>query len=76
MQVLFHQQLFLTNLFQPHGTEVFGSIPRGGAGIPAQLLSSLGLPQRQARFSSFTWASLLVIMVAKTKPKRTLLIST
>lgn len=31
---------------------------------------------RQARFRSFTCASLLVIMVANTRPKRTLLIST
>lgn len=75
MRVLFLQQLFLTNIFQPNGIEACGSIP-GGAGIPAQLLSRLGLPQRQALFSSFTWASLLVIMVAKTSPKRTLLIST
>lgn len=30
MQVLFHQQLFLTNISQADGTEVFGSIPRGG----------------------------------------------
>lgn len=35
----------------------------------------LGL-YRQARFRSFTCASLLVIMVAKTRPKRTLLINT
>lgn len=76
MQVLFQQQLFLTSIFQPNGIEAFGSIPRGGAEIPAQLLSRLGLPQRQALFSSFTWASLLVIMVANTSPKRTLLIST
>lgn len=83
VQVLFHQQLFLTNIFQPNGIEAFGSITQRGwdpsralQAIPAQLLSRLGLPQRQARFSSFTWASLLVIMVAKTSPKRTLLIST
>lgn len=50
----------------------------------AQRIPSLwGLPSlrhlaghRQARFSSLTWASLLVIMVAKTSPKRTLLIRT
>lgn len=75
MQVLFHQQLFLTQ--SPRQMEQRCLDPSlGGAGMPAQLLSSLGLSQRQARFSSFTWASLLVIMVAKTSPKRTLLIST
>lgn len=83
VQVWFQQQPFFTNTFQPNGTEVFGSITRRGwdpsralGAAPAQLLSRLGLPQRQARFSSFTWASLLVIMVAKTSPKRTLLMST
>lgn len=35
----------------------------------------LGL-YRQARFKSFTCASLFVIMVANTRPKRTLLINT
>lgn len=43
--------------------------------IPSPAVLSLQ-PYRQARFSSFTWASLFVIIVANTSPKRTLLIST
>lgn len=51
MQVLFHQQLFLTNIFQPNGIEAFGSITQRGwdpsralRAVPAQLLSRLGPP--------------------------------
>lgn len=52
--------------------------PRPALAAPSSPLSGSGVlrPYRQARFRSFTCASLLVIMVANTRPKRTLLMST
>lgn len=60
------------------GRRTAAGAPRLAPAAPGSLLSGAGVlhPYRQARFRSFTCASLLVIMVANTRPKRTLLIST